>query len=119
MKNLDAPLPFLIRNRVIAGNDSPVRNFHDESGIILTAIRVDQQPRKPSEHRRNAKTGRERARQPFYANIKCDMPMKSGLRKAKFAVVCRQKVHRVVRQKNHAFVIFAFYDFIRYEVVHR
>ena len=45
--------------------------------------------------------------------------MKSGLRKAKFAVVCRQEVHGMVRQKNHAFVIIAFYDFIGYEVVHR
>lgn len=104
---------------MVAGDDRPVGNLHDKGRIVLAAIGVDQEARKSSKHGRHAEAGRKRARQPFNANIKCDVTMKSGLRKAKFAVVCRQEVHGMVRQKNHAFVIIAFYDFIRYEVVHR
>ena len=86
----------------VAGDDGAIRQTHDESGIVLAAIEVDQQPGIVRHHGRHSKPRRERAGDAGSADIVGDVAAQLLGREAKGAVPAGKSVGCVVAQQQKA-----------------
>ena len=77
---IEPPLPLLVRDRMVAGHDGAIGDFHDQRRIVLAAIGIDQQARESAENGRHAKARRKLSGQTFHTNVISDMALERGLR---------------------------------------
>ena len=111
MVGLKPVLPFLRRDRMVAGDDRAVRDPHDQGRIVLAAVGIDQQAREAAHHRRHAEAGGKPARQVLDADVIGDVAGKGAFRQAQPAVARRQTVRRVIGEEHEATVGIAVDDF--------
>ena len=74
-KPIDAMCPFSAVVAGVTGNDRTVGKPHDQGRVIVAAIGIDQQPRKPPEYRRRTGVARKRPRQCVDADVVGDMAL--------------------------------------------
>ena len=100
----DSPGDFVGADAGVAGNERAVRDAHDEGGVVLAAIGVDEQAGEQRQRRRGAGQRREPSRHLLGANVIGDMALERIGRQAEVAIGRRQRVARMVAEQDQALV---------------
>ncbi len=98
----DPPLPFRSIDPGIPGNDRPVGQAHDDRRIVLSPIRIDQQPGIGRHQGRRIQPTRKFHRQRTDTDVIADVPFELLLRKPQIAIVRRHSVAGMVAQQKQS-----------------
>jgi hypothetical protein len=98
VKACNAALALGLVDPAVPRNHRPVRQAHDEGGVIHAAVGIDQQARVAGQNRRRPQPGREAQHHRARADVVGDVAFELFGRQTEVAVLGRQRIRGMVAE---------------------